>query len=380
MSEPLRVLQVVHNLDRGGIETLVMDWLRRIDRTKVTFDFVLTYGNSKNVAAYENEARALGARIFWAPVFSLRKPFRVVSWWNRRLSEHPEWSVVHAHDPTYAFMFLGLARAKGRMALAHSHTTRDSQGRDEVIRTILRRPLRHIVNVRLACSKPAKEWMFGRRLSASIVHNGVDLERFRFSKAARERCRSDLGLDDAIVIGHVGRFTAAKNHSRLLHVFAQVLEAEPAARLLLVGNGRLRAEIEKQIVSLGVERQVSLVGVRDDIPDLLSAMDVFLLPSSYEGLPVVVVEAQAAGLPCVISDVVTGEVALTDLVRSVSLDESDAVWADAVLAAASTERRYSRTDELRAAGYDSAQVAKEMQDLYLGLAKKARIKGVARRE
>ena len=176
----------------------------------------------------------------------------------------------------------------------------------------------------------------------------------------------------------MGRFHHQKNHTRLLRIFKRVLEREPEARLLLVGDGPLRGELEGEIASLGLDEAVVLAGVREDVPDLLAAMDVFLLPSHFEGLPVVVVEAQASGLPCVVSGAVTDEVALTDLVRFVSLDEPDTVWADAVLAAATVGPRRSRVQELRDAGYDSAQVAREMQELYLELAEESWTRSTSR--
>lgn len=366
VSEPIRVLQVMASLDRGGAEAVVMDWLRRIDRERVVFDFVVN--DDKEMYDFEGEAAALGCNVIRAPRFKVRNAFTYALWWRRRLLRHPEWQIVHAHHTVPAFIYLALASAMGKVTIAHSHIAGRDRSLAGMTRVTLRWPLRHVAQVRLACSRLAGDWMFGGRVATRVIHNGVELDRFAFDPDERRRLRQELGLMDAFVIGHVGRFSRQKNHVRILRIFAEALAREPKARLLLVGDGGLRPQIEQDISSLGLEDHVILAGVRDDIPRLLSAMDVLLFPSHYEGLPVTVVEAQASGLPCVVSDTVTDEIALTDLVRFVSLDEPDEAWADTVLQMAAIPWRRSRIDELRDAGYDSAQVAQEIQDLYLELA------------
>lgn len=366
MTKPIRVLQVLPSLNRGGAETVVMDWFRQIDGAQVVFDFVVT--NPADNYHYEAEAVALGARIIRAPLFHIKRIPSLVAWWHRNLREHPEWQVMHGHDALTTSIYLSVGRSMRRQTIAHSHSSGGDSGIDGVVRRIMRRPLRNVAGIRMACSEPAAVWMYGRRASIRIVNNGIDTERFAFNEGRGNRTRNALGLEDAFVVGHVGRLVEVKNHAKVLHVFAELLNAEPSARLLLVGNGVLRGRIESRINELGIADKVVLTGAREDVPDLLAAMDVMVLPSLYEGFPVTVVEAQASGLPCVVSDAVTREIGLTDLVRFISLDEPDDVWAKAVIDAALTGERVSRTDELRAAGYDSAQVAHEMQQLYLGLA------------
>lgn len=365
MPEPIRVLQVMASLDRGGAETVVMDWLRRLDRTKVTLDFVVNEGGPY---AFEQEAVELGSRVFRAPLFQGWNVASYALWWRRFLVDHPEWAIVHAHHTVPAATYLGVARKLGRVTVAHSH----SAGRENtllgVMRTGLRWPLRYIPDVHLACSNLAGTWMFGRKAGARVIPNGIETERFAFDAQARVQGRSELGLDETLVVGHVGSFSFPKNHGRLLRIFAAIAEREPRARLLLVGDGGRRSWIEHDVRVRGLEDKVLMAGVRKDIPAVLSAMDVLLFPSHYEGLPVSVVEAQASGLQCVVSDAVTPEIALTDLVSFLSLDESDEIWAAKVLLeAGSRSSRRSRVDELREAGYDSAQVAAEMQRLYLEL-------------
>lgn len=366
MVKAIRVLQVMATLDRGGAESVVMDWLRRIDRERVVFDFVVNSGSGPY--ALEAEARSLGGRIIRAPKFKLWNSLPYAVWWTRTLVRHPEWEVVHAHHTVPAFLYLSIARALGRKTIAHSHTAGGEPSVAGRARAALRWPLRYVASSHFACSRAAALWMFGERVDVPVVPNGIEVERFVLDSHARTRARIELGLEDAVVVGHVGSFRPPKNHSRLLRLFSAVLMREPRARLLLVGDGNLRGEIEDDIQSLGLRDSVVLMGVRDDIPTLLSTMDVLVFPSLYEGLPVTVVEAQATGLPCVVSKAVTPEVGLTDLVHFLSLDEPDDVWAVEVLQLASQSHRESRVKELREAGYDAAQVAKGLQELYLALA------------
>lgn len=366
MAEPIRILQVTASLDRGGAETVVMDWLRHIDRKQVMFDFVVN--DDKDAYAFEHEALALGSQVVRAPRFKLWNAFPYALWWYRLLKRHPEWQIVHAHHTTPALIYLAVARALGKITIAHSHTAERDPSLAGRTKVVLRWPLRHVAQVHLACSRLAGDWMFGRHTTTRVLHNGVALDRFGFNPNARTEVRAALRLADPPVVGHVGSFSSPKNHARLLRIFAVVLAREPKAQLVLAGDGSLRSQIEQDISSLGLEDHVILAGVREDIPELLSAMDVLLFPSHYEGLPVSVVEAQSTGLPCVVSNALPSEVGLTDLVRFVSLDEPDEAWADTVLQMAATPGRRSRIDELQKAGYNAAQVAKEIQDLYLDLA------------
>ena len=364
MSEPIRVLQVMATLDRGGAEAVVMDWLRRIDKEQVTFDFAVN--SDAGPYAFEAEAVRLGARIIRAPRFKLWNTISYSAWWYRCLKKHPEWLIVHAHHTVPAFAYLSVARLLGRVTIAHSHSASHPGRLGKWARWAMTLPLRWVAHYRLACSTPAATWMFGRRAETSLVHNGVALDEFEYDAQNRDRVRKELGLGDGLVVGHVGRMVPPKNHARLVQVFERSTEVEPFAHLLLVGDGELRSEIERHIRALKIDENVILVGVRADVSALLAAMDVLVLPSHFEGLPVSIVEAQASGLPCVVSDAVTREVGLTDLVQFISLEESDEVWSNAVLKAKELPRR-SRVEELRAAGYDSSETTGEMQRLYVKL-------------
>lgn len=368
MDEPVRVLQVMASLDRGGAEAVVMDWLRRIDRRLVTFDFVVN--DDQALYAYELEAENLGARVIRAPRFKLINLPSYTAWWWRTLKGHPEWTIIHAHHTVPAFAILSVARVLGRVAIAHSHIAGRDNSLAGVARTVLRWPLRHVAEVTLACSGLAASWMFGRRRSATIIPNGVDLERFAFDLDARDGMRRELGMNDAIIVGHVGSFSKQKNHLKVLQVFGDIWAVESQARLLLVGDGGLRPQIEAEIEARGLRDVVMLAGVRSDVPALLGAMDVLLFPSKYEGLPVALVEAQASGLPCVASSTITREVAATERVWFVSLAAPNRVWVQTVLEAARKGNRRSATDQLSSAGFGAGSSALKMQEIYVALSSK----------
>lgn len=346
---------------------------RAIDRDKIQFDFLV---HREKVGSLEDEVRQLGGKIHRVPPVTIRGlPRYVYALW-KFFGAHPEYRVVHAHTSYLSAIALGVALLRGVPArLVHSHQAGLKTSRRTVVAAVGRALLRVVATHRLACGNLAGKWMFGTR-EFYVVPNALDLESVAYRLRDRIRIRAELGLDDAaVVVGHVGNFSAVKNHSRLLKIFAELAQQEPRARLLLVGDGHLRDQIEQHIRLLGLKDKVSLTGVRQDVPSLLSAMDVLLFPSLSEGLPVTVVEAQAAGLPCVVSESVTSEVGLTDLVRFVSLDEPDDLWATELLTASSQTDRRSRTKELRDAGYESAQVASAMDDLYFALVEQSRRDG-----
>lgn len=361
MNEPIRVLQVMASLDRGGAEAVVMDWLRSMDRSRVQFDFVVNEGGPYS---FEEEAEELGSRIVRAPRFRGWNAASYAIWWRNTFASHPEWGIVHAHHTVPAFIYLSVARRLGRATVAHSHNAGRDRNLDGVIRGVLRRPLRLVAETHLACSEDAGDWMFGKNTNVRVVHNAINTAKFAFDEEDRLRVRRELNWEDAIIVGHVGSFMRQKNHSRLLQIFAEFWEAEPRARLLLVGDGGLRSQLQRQAGELGIDDNVLFVGVRKDIPALLSAMDIFLFPSHYEGLGVALIEAQASGLPCLASDVIPRDAKLTDLVSFLPLDAPDSLWVDAARQSLGRGPRKSHAEEVKAAGYDSNATASEMQNFY----------------
>lgn len=355
-----RVLQVVTDMNLGGIESLIMNYYRRMDRSRVQFDFLM---HRSEPSYFDEEIRALGGRIYRLPPIH-PKTFVAYRRELTRFFKTHSYRVVHAHNNAYSMFVLREAQRNGvPVRIASSHCAFPKLGLvQQITYDYCRGRINRYCTQRFACSTPAGQWLYSGA-DFDILTNAIDGERFRFSAGTRAAYRSQLGLEEAFVIGHVGRLVSPKNHTFLLDVFAQILEREPRARLMLVGDGELRAELEQKAARLLPEGTVRFLGARGDIPQLLQAADVFAFPSHFEGMPVTMVEAQAAGLPCVKSDTVTDECIVTDLVKSLPIDDPKP-WAEAILALKDT-RRSDRLGDIQASGYDITAAAEKLTRFYL---------------
>ncbi len=337
---PVRVLHIVGGMTAGGVETWLMNVLRRIDRDEYHFDFLVHTGEP---CFYDDEIRSLGGRVL--PCLHPRQPLAYVRNFRRILKEYGPYDVVHSHVHHFSGWTLFLARLAGvRQRIAHSHNDASLADRKgplsrKVYLWITEGLIRMNATRGLACSRRAAASLFGRdwdkEARCQVLRYGINLEPFQ-DEVDRTAVRRELGIpEEAPVLGHVGRFAEQKNHEFLLNVFAHVQRQRPKAVLLLVGEGPLRPGIESKIKSLGLEQQVVLAGIRPDIPRLMKgAMDLFVFPSHYEGLGLVMVEAQAAGLPCLISDTVPRDgVVDKELTRFLSLTEGAPAWADCAVRA-----------------------------------------------
>jgi glycosyltransferase involved in cell wall biosynthesis len=331
-------LQVVYTLNRGGIETWLVHVLRHIDRARFRLDFLV---HTPDRCDYDDEVVALGARVIRCPPPT--RPWRHARHLRRVLREFGPYDIVHSHV-TFTGYVLRLAQAAGvPVRVAHSHNdapgVRGEGGLPQRLFLALTAPwVRRAATHGLAASRLAAAALFGPRWAEDprwrVAHCGVDLEPFSRPVEAAQ-VRRELGIAaGAPVIGHVGRFFRQKNHDFLLDVAAEFVRREPRARLLLVGDGSLRPDAERKAARLGLGHVAIFAGSRPDVPRLMrGAMDTFVLPSLYEGLPLVGVEAQAAGLPCVFADTITPEVdAVPALVRRLPLDGGPAPWSEALAA------------------------------------------------
>ncbi len=365
----LRVLQVFGEpFSNGGQDSYIMNMYRHIDRARVQFDFFTPFTiRNESMAA---EVTALGGRMEAAGYpFGEDNNRYFTAGLTAYLATH-RYDIVHIHSgSTYALMMgARLARRHGaRRVAVHSHCGGFMNLKYRVIRLLSRRALMTYPTDYFACSHLAARWKFPtpiiREGRYRVLHNAVDTTRFRYSPALRDDTRRALGLTDKLVVGHIGRFATQKNHRYLVEIFAALADIEPRAHLVLVGYGDLEAKTLADIDARGLSDRVSFLGVRQDAHALMNAFDVFLLPSLFEGLPVVGVEAQATGLPVVTSDAVTPELPIPRLAVYKPLADPPTDWARAVLAAAATERR-DTTDEMVAAGYDVRVAAARMQRIY----------------
>lgn len=370
MDNPVRILCVFSTLDRGGAESMCMNIYRRMDREKVQFDFVK---HTDEKGDFEDEIKKLGGRIYIAPRYQIYNHLSYCKWWERHLKEHPEHQIIHGHYFTISAVYLKIAKRFGRITVAHSHICEPVINMKSAL-SLVKRPFEDVLLRRvegsadycLACSEAAGKWLYHKK-AFQVLNNAIEAAAYRYDKNKRSYMRTMLGIDDNILlVGHVGRFAFQKNHDFLIDIFEKIRQ-KTDARLLLVGDGSLREDIRRKAVTLGISDKVIFAGVRSDVPDLLQAMDVFVFPSFFEGLPVTVIEAETAGLPCLISDVVRMECNITDLLRQISLSESAEVWANAAVEASRTERR-DTLEKIRAAGYDVTENAEKLQNFYLKLA------------
>lgn len=357
----IRVLQVVTYMGRGGLETMLMNYYRNIDRNLVQFDFLV---HRQEPADYDNEIETLGGKIYRLP--------RLVPWsrgylgeLNRFFSEHPEYKIVHVHQDCLSSVILKSAKGHGvPVRIAHSHSANQDKNLKYPIKLWYRRSIPRYATKLFACGAQAGDWMF-RGKPYTVVQNAIDPSVYTFSIDRRARARAQFGLTDELVIGHVGRFDAAKNQSFLLDVLAEIVKREPDAKLMLVGDGDDFQRVQEKARELHLQNNVMFLGVRSDVADLMQAMDVFVFPSLYEGLPVAMVEAQAAGLPSVISDGVSPECILTnELVGVLALSDGPNIWADRVINQAGKARK-DCGGEIARHGFDIRREAKKLQSFYV---------------
>ena len=349
----------------GGVESVVMNYYRHIDHSQVQFDFLV---DADSTAVPQEEIEAMGGRVLRVPPYQ-----RVHEYLPAMVSLFKEncYRVVHSHVNAVSVLPLMAARLAGvPVRIAHNHST---SGKGEPLKNAAKYALRPFATLFpthcLACSDYAARWLFGtdmfERGSVQVLPNAVELDTFAFDAGVREHTRSGLGVSNSFVVGHVGRFVHSKNHAFLIDVFSAVKELAPDAVLVLIGDGPLRNETELRVARMGLSESVRFLGMRSDVSALYQAMDVLVLPSFYEGFPVVCVEAQASGLCVIASDLITPEVRLTDVITFVSLREAPVVWARAATATRGVRSRYD--DGIRSASseFDIANSALRLQRLYV---------------
>lgn len=338
----------------GGIETYLVNAAHRLHGS-VHMDFVSDFPS----VAYEDVLSRLDAEIYLIPA----KGKRLFAHWRglwKILKQHPEYKTVYFNllDAGGAFTEL-IPWLLKRKIVTHSH----NGATDKVTLHRVCRPfLKLFTAKRVACSGLAADYMFGSDSGALVIPNAIDTEKYAFRQEVRAKQRRSLGVDGALVVCHVGRLTNQKNPYGLLEIFQSVLKKNANAYLLSIGTGEIEKEVRTYAEKLGIQDRVLFLGKRNDVAELMQAADVFLLPSFYEGLPIVGIEAQAAGLPCVMSDCITKEVDITGNVTFLSLEKSKQVWAETVLEASKQPRR-DTVNDIISHGYDNRYCEKTDRQL-----------------
>lgn len=366
MSEPIRILQVVTQMARGGLESRLMDIYRNIDRSRVQFDFY-TFRLEKGI--FDDEIINMGGKIYYnnsieSRLTNINKEFCDF------LKANHKYKVVHAHMNQWCGLLLKSAKqASVPVRIAHSRTALNSNNLKNIMKNIIKISTKKYSTHMFAVSEKAGRWLFGNKAFKNglvqVWPNGIEINKYKFDKNIRENKRKELKIeDDSFVIMHVGNFTYAKNHDFLIDIFNLVKKKQKNAKLVCVGGGN-KESIRQKVKKLEIIDDVLFLGSRNDVPDLLQAADIFLFPSIYEGLPGAVLEAQASGLPCIISDVISNEICITSLVEQMSLKDSATIWANKVLEYSEEHERKDMSQEMIKAGFDIKEVSKKLEDFYI---------------
>lgn len=366
--EPVRVAQIMGKWVGGGVESVVMNYYRYIDRTKIQFDFICD-DDSTNIP-YE-EIEKLGGKVILIPPY--QKVFKYHNKLKKILKEG-HYKIVHSHINTLSVFSLFAAKCAGvPVRIAHSHsTTNKKEKKKNLLKQLLRPFSKLFATDYMCCSELAGRWLFGDKEydkgNVYLLNNAIDLDKFKYNETLRKKKRKELGIkDDTLVIGHIGRFVAQKNHGYLIDIFNEIHKKNNNSVLLLAGQGPLMEEIKNKVKSLKLEKNVKFLGQRNDANELYQAFDVFLLPSLYEGLPVVGVEAQATGLLCELSNDMTKETKVLNITKFMSLNNTPEEWADNILDDVKKYKRIDTSKEMTAKNFNIKEEAKKLEEYYLDL-------------
>ena len=365
VQKPIRVLQIMGIVCGGGVESVIMNYYRNIDRTKVQFDFVID-GYEKSLL--DDEILSLGGRIYKVEPYS-RNIFKYI-YQIYKIVKDNNYEIVHSNMNTLAVFSLFAAWLAGaKIRILHNHSTAIKSEKLRSIMKYILRPFAPIfANKYMACSFLAGEWMYGKKKMQSgevkVLNNAIDVDKFVYNPETRKRLKHELNIDeDTLVIGHVGRFMYQKNHDFLIDIFNEIHKQKSNSLLLLIGDGPLRQTIEEKVKNYNLKDNIKILGIRKDVKDLYNVMDIFVLPSWYEGLPVVSVEAQANGLPCFVSDKVSKECSLSGSIHFISLSESAMDWASKILNSDRSRNKKAKR-ELQNNEFDILDEVTNLMNLY----------------
>ena len=364
--EPIRILQIVEMIsENSGVSSVVMNYYKCMDKSRFIFDFMTHTPVAPKVRKQLEET---GSVIYEMPALTGRNILAYQRKLNEFFAQHPQYRIVHGHLPNAAAFYMSAAKKQGvEVRILHSHNSRGADSFSKRVRNcVLNRIGVLKSNVYFACSRQAADYLFGKtKDQITMIHNAIDIEQFSYKKEVREQLRERYQIGDKLVIGHVGRFVKQKNHSFILEIAKQLKVMRQDFVFLLLGDGKLRPEIEEKVKKEGLQQHFIFTGAVLNPQDYYQMMDVFILPSVYEGLPVVGVEAQAAGLPCFFSDTITEEAVLTRQTKRMKTGDA-AVWAKK-LAGSSKMRYESNADAVIKHGFDIRNEAGRREEMYWDL-------------
>jgi capsular polysaccharide biosynthesis proteinCps4H len=366
MRYPVKVLQVVATMNMGGIENFLMNLYKSIDREKVQFDFLIL-NNENNI--FEKEIEELGGKVF--KIESIKKAGYSKFLKNLKyfFKEKTEYKVIHSHyNIMNGIVLYSSLNNMANVRISHSHSTSTGFSLLKNIFLYFSRILLEKSQAKkFACSNAAGIWLYGKNSDFNIIYNGIDASRYKYNYVIRENKREELQLSKKdIIVGHIGSFRKVKNHDFIIEIFSELSKKDKNYKLILVGDGELKKEIELKVDKKELRKNIIFLGIRKDIAELLQLFDIFLFPSLYEGLPISLVEAQTSGLKCFISENITKEIDLgLDLLEFISLKKSALEWANIIEEKKNYIRR-SRLEVIQEKGYDIKKTSKDLVEVYLG--------------
>jgi len=355
-----RILHIIPNMQSGGLETFIMNVYRNIDREKIQFDFLVHYEERK---FYDNEIELLGGKIYR---FSLRNDnniFKYIKKLDTFFKEHREYKIIHCHMASVGFLLFYIARKNGvKIRIAHSHNSNTENTLKGFIKNILIKPYKYLSTHRLACSEQAGKFLFGK-MKFEVIENAIDINKFLYNLNVRKKVRKQLNLQDKFVIGHIGRFCDQKNHNFLIECFAKFHKENYNSVLMLIGDGELKGKIQKKVKKLNLDKDVIFLGNRKDVNELYQAMDCFAFPSKFEGLGIVLIEAQVSGLNVISSSNIPDEAIITDNIKLLNTDID--LWIKNIKEISINSER-GKLDN-RVNRYDITSVANKIMQMYTNI-------------
>lgn len=357
----IRILHVVNDMHRAGLETMLMNYYRSIDRTKIQFDF-LTHRPQKS--DYDDEIISMGGKVYYAPRLYPQNYPKYFKYMKTFFEEHPEYKIVHSHIDSMSYLpLLAAKRAGVPIRIAHSHNTSIDKDFKYFLKQLFRSQITSVANYYCACGKEAGQFLFPEK-ECTIIPNAIEVERFLYKDEVRKIKRLELGLTDEFTLGHVGRLSYQKNHKFLIEILSEIYKKNSKAVLLLIGTGEKEEEIRAQVHKLGLDANVKFLGSRSDVNELYQAMDVFIMPSFFEGVPVTGIEAQFADLPCIFSDKVPQEVSFTSNCEFISLQTAELDWGNKILQYQNKRERGKNKQVLENSRYDILNAKGILEEYY----------------
>ncbi len=361
--EKCKVLHIAPGFKYGGIESRLVDWYSRMDKSLVHFDVVKVTPDESNPLV--DKLESLGAKVYSIPPLGVRtwkKHFSAM----RKIIISGNYDVIHSHSLAYGFFPMLLGKKLGiKKRILHSRTTSLNPGDKHIlISKFLSKLAIPLATDYFACSEEAGEWAFGKNKKAKIIKNGIVLENFIFSQEERDYLRKELCLDEAKVVGYIGRFSTQKNLIFLIDSFRIATEKESRLKLMLIGDGPEYEKIVNYSKECGLKDRIIFLGRKDDVNIWYNAMDAFVLPSLFEGFGTVAIEAQTNGLPCLVSTGVPYSTKVLETIKYLPIDNPQ-VWADEMLFSLSNSRDNNAADKVKMAGYNYVDTVEFLQKYYL---------------